>query len=186
MKNLSCNFFQNSRSHVFLYAGVRRVLKRTLWVLIVTAIYSTSASVDAHAGAKVKETTMSNSDKIISAVQKMSFAMERGNLEEVLASYEKGASLVVQPGVTASGPELRQAFMGFISMKPKFSFSKHEVIESGDIALHISPWTMEAIDPSSGHPIKQSGLSLAVFRRQNDGSWLMVIDNPHGEGPLSN
>jgi ketosteroid isomerase-like protein len=39
---------------------------------------------------------------------------------------------------------------------------------------------MTATDPITGNPIEQAGLSLAVFRRQADGKWLMVIDNPHG------
>lgn len=177
MKNRIYNRLSKQLVTCILYAGIRRVLKRALYVLIVTAIYSASGSIVAHADNEVKGNTRSNSDKIISAVQKMSAAMERGNLEEVLSFYEKGASLVVQPGMTASGSDLQKAFLGFISMKPKFKFSKHEVIESGDIALHISPWTMEAIDPSNGHTIKQNGLSLAVFRHQTDGSWLMVIDN---------
>ncbi len=123
---------------------------------------------------------MTNSDKIISAVQNMSLAMEQGQLEAVLAAYEPAATLVVQPGMNASGQALREAFQGFLAMQPKFSMAQHEVIEAGDIALHISPWTMDAVDPATGNPIQQSGLSLAVFRRQPDGNWLMVIDNPHG------
>lgn len=128
---------------------------------------------------------MNNSDKIILAVQKMASALEQGKLDEVLSAYEKGASLVVQPGKTASGKNLREAFTGFISMKPKFHMPRHEVIESGDIALHISTWTMDALDPATGNPVKQGGLSLAVFRRQPDGHWLMVIDNPYGDALLS-
>lgn len=91
----------------------------------------------------------------------------------------------MQPGKTASGPELREALNGFIAMKPKFHMSEHEVIESGDIALHVSPWTMDAVDPATGSPVKQGGLSLAVFRRQRDGNWLMVIDNPYGAALLA-
>ena len=127
---------------------------------------------------------MSNSDKINSVVQKMAAAMERGDIGAVMAAYERGASLVVQPGVTASGTQLREALNGFIAMKPKFDMPKHEVIECGDIALHISPWTMEAVDPVTGSRIEQGGLSLAVFRRQPDGNWLIVIDNPNGAALL--
>ena len=128
---------------------------------------------------------MSNSDKINSVVKKMAAAMELGDIEAVMAAYEPGATLVPEPGVTVSGAALREALNGFISMKPKFDMPKHEVIESGDIALHISPWTMEVTDPATGNPVKQSGLSSVVFRRQADGNWLMVIDNPFGAALLS-
>ena len=128
---------------------------------------------------------MFDAEKINSVVKKMSAAMEHGNIDAVMSAYESGACLVVQPGVTVSGAALREALNGFISMKPKFNMPKHEVIESGDIALHISPWTMHAVDPATGSPVEQSGLSLAVFRRQPDGNWLMVIDNPFGAALLS-
>ena len=127
---------------------------------------------------------MTNAEKVNSVVKKMAAAMERGDIEAVMAAYEREASLVVQPGVTASGTQLREALNGFIAMKPKFDMPKHEVIECGDIALHISPWTMEAVDPITGNRIEQGGLSLAVFRRQSDGNWLMVIDNPNGSALL--
>ena len=127
---------------------------------------------------------MTNADKINSVVKNMAAAMERGDIGAVMAAYERGASLAVQPGVTASGTQLREALNGFIAMKPKFNMPKHEVIESGDIALHISPWTMEAVDSATGNRIEQGGLSLAVFRRQSDGNWLMVIDNPNGAALL--
>ncbi len=50
----------------------------------------------------------------------------------------------------------------------------------GDIAVHFAPWTMTGTAPD-GTEIKQTGLSVAVLRKQADGNWLMVIDNPHGQ-----
>ena len=32
-----------------------------------------------------------------------------------------------------------------------------------------------------GFPIEQSGFSVVVLRKQTDGQWLMVIDNPFGD-----
>ncbi|MDD5275170.1 MAG: nuclear transport factor 2 family protein [Methylovulum sp.] len=123
---------------------------------------------------------MTNAEQIISAVNTMALAMAEGRLDDVLSAYEANATLVAQPGMNAAGPALREAFQSFIAMQPKFSMPEHDVIEAGDIALHIAPWTMTATDPTTGNAIGQSGLSLAVFRRQADGEWLMVIDNPYG------
>ena len=39
---------------------------------------------------------------------------------------------------------------------------------------------MRATAPD-GTKIQERGLSVAVLRRQPDGQWLMVIDNPHGQ-----
>lgn len=143
-------------------------------------------TLSAYSKTQIKEKkVVNNSEAIIEVVKNMSAAMEQGNLEEALKSYEPGATLVAQPGMNVSGSAFREAMNGYVSMKPKFNMPKHEVIESGDIALHISPWTMEAIDPATGKVIKQSGLSLAVFRKQKNGRWLMIIDNPHGGHLLS-
>jgi len=120
------------------------------------------------------------STQIIRIVKKLSEDMHNGDLKGVMAAYEPKAGLVAQPGVTVCGPGLFEAMKGYTSMKPKFDMPIHEVIEAGDIALHISPWSMEAVDPANGKPLKQSGLSVAVFRKQRDGKWLLVIDDPYG------
>ena len=49
----------------------------------------------------------------------------------------------------------------------------------GDLAMHIAPWTMKGATPD-GSIIEDNGLSIAIFRRQSDGGWKMVIDNPFG------
>jgi ketosteroid isomerase-like protein len=142
-------------------------------------------TISANSESKIKEIPMNNVDKIIEVVQNMSAAMHRGNLDDVMIAYEPGATLVAQPGLIVSGPAFKEAMGGYVSMKPNFDMPKHEVIEAGDLALHISPWTMEAVDPATGKLIRQSGFSLAVFRKQKDGRWLIVIDNPYGGNLLS-
>lgn len=134
---------------------------------------------------KEKNMSQANTEKIVEVVKQMSKSMEQGKLEAVMAAYESGATLVAQPGVPVSGPAFKEAMNGYVSMKPVFDMPKHEVIESGDIALHIAPWTMRAVDPTTGKEVVQKGLSLAVFRKQKNGSWLMVIDNPFGDNLLS-
>lgn len=135
---------------------------------------------------KKEKNMSSNQEKIISIVSQMSKAMQQGKLDEVMSAYESTATLVASPDTFVSGLAFKEAMNGYVSMKPVFTMPKHEVIESGDIALHIAPWTMKAIDPSTGNEITQNGLSLAVFRKQKDGGWLMVIDNPFGDNLLQN
>ena len=154
--------------------------KSTIVILILSVI-----AFSANSKTQTQEKNMSNTDKIIQAVNQMSKAMEQGKLDAVMTAYESGATLVPQPGVAVSGPAFNEAMNGYVSMKPVFDMPKHEVIESGDIALHIAPWTMKAIDPTTGKEMIQKGLSLAVFRKQKDGKWLMVIDNPFGDNLLS-
>jgi ketosteroid isomerase-like protein len=145
--------------------------------LLLAAFISISANADPIPKEKPMNQT---SSQIIRIVKKLTEDMQKGDLEGVMAVYEPTATLVAQPGVNVTGTELLGAMKGYLSMKPKFDMPTHEVIEAGDIALHISPWSLEAVDPSNGQPMRQNGLSVAVFRKQRDGKWLLVIDNPHG------
>ncbi|MFA5952866.1 MAG: DUF4440 domain-containing protein [Hyphomicrobium sp.] len=114
------------------------------------------------------------------AVESMTAAFQSSQIDTVMGAYERGAAVLFEPGQPVSDEQkLRQMFSGMAAAKPVFTYSGHEVVVSGDIAVHIAPWQMTAHAPD-GKEITQSGLSVAVLRRQTDGSWKMVIDNPHG------
>jgi len=111
----------------------------------------------------------------------MTDAFHDGDIEKVMASYEENSTIMFEPGKPVSDPQqLREGFKVFFAASPSFKYSGHEVFIENDIAMHITPWTMTGKAPD-GTIIKQSGLSVAVLRRQSDGNWLMVIDNPHGQ-----
>ncbi len=52
-----------------------------------------------------------------------------------------------------------------------------------DLALHLAPWHMTGVGPD-GTAVESHGLSVAVLRRQADGRWLMVLDQPYGDALL--
>lgn len=108
-------------------------------------------------------------------------AVATGDMDAILATFEANGVLVGEPGTHAKGtPALREAFSQFIAINPQISVTEHEVIEAHDIALHSSTWKMTGKTPD-GFPIEQSGFSVVVLRKQADGKWLMVIDNPFGD-----
>ncbi|MDV4169646.1 YybH family protein [Rhodovulum sp. FJ3] len=118
---------------------------------------------------------------VLSAIETMTAGFQAGDLAEVMQSYEPAATVVFEPEAPVSdAAQLEQMFAGMAAMGPEFTYpAGHEVIVSGDIAVHIAPWTMTAQSPD-GQTVEQSGLSVAVLRKQPDGGWKMVIDNPHG------
>jgi uncharacterized protein (TIGR02246 family) len=121
---------------------------------------------------------------IQSTIEANNNAVEARDMERILATYEPTALMVSQPGLTAVGtPALREAFGYFLALEPKITVTKQEVVQTGDIALHSYAWTMKGKSPE-GHPIEQKGLSIVVLRKQKDGRWLMVIDNPFGDAVL--
>jgi ketosteroid isomerase-like protein len=117
---------------------------------------------------------------VLALIQSMTSSFEKGDIDAVMQTYEPSQSIAFQPGEPVSDSTLsRQMFEQFRAISPEFSYSGHEVIVEGDIAVHVAPWQMTGTDPE-GKAVTGSGLSIAVLRRQSDGSWKMVIDNPHG------
>ena len=107
-------------------------------------------------------------------------AFNAGDIEAMLKLYEPSASLTPQPGQVVSGSKaLREALSGFVARKPRMTLQARTLAEAGDIALTTSKWVLEGTGPD-GKPMKAEGQSAEVARRQPDGTWLIVIDNPHG------
>jgi ketosteroid isomerase-like protein len=126
-----------------------------------------------------------DSRAVIDAIERMGGAYDDMAIDRIMAAYLDDPVVAFEPGRPISGTEqVREAFLASFAVKPKFRFHGHEVMVSGDTALHIAPWTMTGSGPG-GEAISQSGLSVAVLRRQPDGRWLMTIDNPHGQRLIS-
>jgi ketosteroid isomerase-like protein len=128
-----------------------------------------------------ESTTMRQDEQnALATVKTMTAAFQDKDINGVMATYEPSATVVFEPGSAISDHTvLKQMFTGMAAANPVFDYAGHDVIVNGDLAMHIAPWSMTAVTPD-GQQIQQSGLSVAVLRRQADGSWKMVIDNPHG------
>lgn len=130
-----------------------------------------------------EEQSMNKEQKtVVSTVETMTAAFHKQDIENVMAAYEKGAAVMFEPGQQTSDPALvKKIFQNFFQLNPSFTYPQgHEVYIANDIALHLSPWKMQGTS-SEGQSIEQSGLSIAVLRKQADGQWLLVLDNPHGQ-----
>ncbi|WP_195163843.1 YybH family protein [Mesorhizobium sp. NBSH29] len=124
---------------------------------------------------------MNETNTIQAVIDTMAGSFGAHDIPGVLATYEPGAVVVGAPGVPESGKAVLQAlFQRFIDVDPKFTFHGHEIFQSGDIALHLSRWSMTGMLPG-GSPLQDGGLSAVVLRKQTNGQWLMVIDNPYGD-----
>lgn len=116
----------------------------------------------------------------LDAVTQFVNALNQGDPETALSLYEPGASLVVQPGVVATGTSaLRAALAEFAALKPTLTTEAYKILEADDLALYCSRWTMHGTDPA-GNPVHMNGRSSDVLRRQPDGNWRIALDNPYG------
>jgi uncharacterized protein (TIGR02246 family) len=103
-----------------------------------------------------------------------------GNLDSLMSLYESEAAFATQPGSLAPGaPGIREALTGFISMNGKLDLEVTRVLEADDLALVIGVWSFNGTGPD-GEPVHLAASNADVLRRQTDGSWRFVIDNPWG------
>ena len=123
--------------------------------------------------------------QVYRTITNMVAAFQNRDINGILASYEPDAIVMFEPQRPVSGKEVfRMVFSQFFGMNPQYTFGGHEIYVSDNIATHIAPWSMVGTLPD-GAKIEQSGLSIAVLRKQADGNWLMIQDNPHGQFLLS-
>ena len=103
-----------------------------------------------------------------------------GNLEALMTLYEPGAAFAAQPGTLAQGLQgIRGGLAGFIAMKGTLDLEVTRVLEAGGLALVIGVWSFAGTAPD-GQPVTLSARNADVLRRQANGSWRFVIDNPWG------
>ncbi|HSQ50534.1 MAG TPA: nuclear transport factor 2 family protein [Nitrospiraceae bacterium] len=112
-------------------------------------------------------------------------AMNRGDLDSLLALYEDTACLIPQlREQPAHGKAaIRQALHSYLALQPKISFQTKARVQAGDVALLRTAWRLTGTGPD-GSPLQMAHESTDVARRQPDGGWKFVIDHPFGADPL--
>lgn len=109
-------------------------------------------------------------------------AFNAGDIDSLMALYESNAVLVVN-GQPVAGQELiRNAYESFLARRPRMALKTRSAVMFDDcLAVLHGDWILHpASTDESGKTTR--GLSTEVVRRQADGSWRFVIDDPHTPG----
>lgn len=103
-----------------------------------------------------------------------------GTIDLLLTLYTDDAVLLPAAGQKARGKEaIREALSGFLALKGLFQIERPTVVEAGDTALLMAKWSLKGTS-SEGEAVEIAGQTSDVIRRQPEGNWLFVIDNPFG------
>ncbi len=103
-----------------------------------------------------------------------------GDLDTLMTLYEADACFATQPGQLAKSPEsVRQSLRNFIDLKGKLDLKVKRVLQASDLALVTTEWSFSGTGPDK-NPVNIASKSADVLRKQADGTWRFVIDNPWG------
>jgi ketosteroid isomerase-like protein len=95
-----------------------------------------------------------------------------GDVEGLVALYEPDAVVAFPPGEETVGSQaIRQAYQRLLADRPRFTAGDQQpVLRHGDLAL-------------TSTRLVGGGATVEVARRQPDGTWRWVIDQPNVVGP---
>jgi len=96
-----------------------------------------------------------------------------GDLDALVGLYEPDAVLLGEDGATAVGHDAIREAMSMVAGLGLITLTTHYAVERGDLALLSNTWVFEA------EGFHDSATTAEVARRQPDGTWLYVIDNPY-------
>lgn len=119
----------------------------------------------------------SNPEQVLASIVE---GINTGNLDSLMCLYEPGAAFAAQPGSLAHGlAGVRTSLAAFVGMRGTLDLEVTRVLEAGDLALVVGRWSFDGKGPD-GEPVRLAGRNADVLRRQPDGDWRFVIDNPWG------
>jgi ketosteroid isomerase-like protein len=107
----------------------------------------------------------------IDTIKRLIQARRAHDYSAALKCYAPDAIVVLRPGEKGEGEASITAFIKGTSALA-LSFEAHGILESGDVALHTSQYTLDLGDKG-----RVSGRTADVLRRNANGNWEIVIDN---------
>jgi len=104
-------------------------------------------------------------------------AFNRHDLESIVALYEPGAVLASVNGLVQGTDAIREQYRGALARHASIDLQTLGVNLAGNLAMLHGKWILHETGPD-GRQVRREGRNTETARRQPDGRWLFVIDNP--------
>jgi uncharacterized protein (TIGR02246 family) len=107
--------------------------------------------------------------------------LQAGDLDGLVSLYEPAAHFIPTPGTHLVGTTaIREGLQQLIDSGARLDLEMRAVRRVGDIALLSNTATLTSATPN-GTPV--ISITTEILRRQPDGGWVHVIDDPFFGGP---
>ena len=129
---------------------------------------------------------MSNFDRSTTegAARYFQNCVRNGDVEGALSCFDAEAVYIPTLGNVVKGTaEIRKELEMLCGMKPNLQAKRSMAFEAGDLASWVDEWTLQATLPD-GTALNMKGVSSDVLKRQTDGTWVYLVDNPYGAAVL--
>ncbi len=104
--------------------------------------------------------------------------LNAADADAVAALYEDEAILVSDPKHVVKGRDaILEGLRNFVGIRPHMTLNAARVVRNGDVALVYSDWTIAGTRPD-GSLMSVDVRPTQIARRQTDGIWRIVIDDP--------
>lgn len=126
--------------------------------------------------------------KVLDLIDAADDAINREDFDKLMDFYSDDATLVIMPGKNATGKEaIRKAFVAIaahFNHTLAVSQGKMEIVEGEGTALVIANTTVKA-NQNTDAPYSVIRKATYVFKKNESGNWLCVIDNSYGTDLLN-
>ncbi len=123
-----------------------------------------------------------NVDAELEALMEADRAFDRATAERGADGWleffaEDGAMIQAGVGEIRGLPEIREAMSdAFVGRTLRWQPQRADVSSSGDLGYTVGTWEMRAVSVSEGSGTLGRGMYVSIWRKQDDGSWRVVMD----------